>query len=225
MHKRRSSEENANQVQQIASLLRDVNALFLMDRSERATDLSGWLMDAGARVSLCTTAEARRLSDVAFLAYSKRFDLVVLGAGTPAARHLELAERLALRCAALVLVDAPDRGLLERIYLLGGTYRHKDTNQEDFLLAACQALDNGFPNLERICAYAAHVWRLPPQLQRVLQLDLWSFTDDEIAKTMSLSVHTVQEYQEALRRRTGARSKHGHLRQLLQLRGAPPPST
>ena len=204
--------------------LHGVEALYLVDESPRAMDFSGWLVNAGARVTLCAIEVARRMSEAAFQTYTSDFDIAVLGAGPGTEADIELAARLAQRCAPLLLVDAPSEDMLERIYALGGTYRPVDATMVDFLLAARQAVDRGFPDLDRLCAHAAHLWRLPPQLQRVLQLNLWSFTDEEIARSMRLSIHTVQEYQDTLRRRTGARSKHGHLRRLLELRGAAAPT-
>ena len=61
------------------------------------------------------------------------------------------------------------------------------------------------------------------QLSRLLYYNLWSYSDQEIADAMGLSRHTIQEYQDELRRRTGVRTKHAYLRRLLEYAGEEPP--
>jgi DNA-binding CsgD family transcriptional regulator len=67
-------------------------------------------------------------------------------------------------------------------------------------------------------------YRLAPQQRRLLWLNLWGYSDEEIASTLGISRHTVQDYQLALRKKTGVRSKAGYLRLLMQVVGAEPPA-
>jgi DNA-binding CsgD family transcriptional regulator len=56
--------------------------------------------------------------------------------------------------------------------------------------------------------------KLSRQLARLLWLNLWGYSDQEIADALQVSLHTVQDYQYALRRKTKVRSKGGYLRLL-----------
>lgn len=58
--------------------------------------------------------------------------------------------------------------------------------------------------------------KVPKQLSRVLWLNLWGCSDQEISEKLRVTLHTVQDYQYALRRRAGVRSKGGYLRLLAQ---------
>ena len=57
----------------------------------------------------------------------------------------------------------------------------------------------------------------------MLFYNLWSHSDREIADAIGISVHTVQEHQNGLRRRTGVRTKYGYLRRLAETAGMRPP--
>jgi DNA-binding CsgD family transcriptional regulator len=64
---------------------------------------------------------------------------------------------------------------------------------------------------------------LSPQQERLLWLNLWGYPDQAIAHALGIQLHTVQDYQLALRRKTGVKSKAGYLRLLLEYLGTQPP--
>jgi DNA-binding CsgD family transcriptional regulator len=122
--------------------------------------------------------------------------LLAQGASTAA---VELADRTR---AAIVLEDAP---------------------RTDFLFEIKRSAQLQLPSIEYLVGHAARLWKLPPQQARVLFYNLWSHSDREIAVAIGISVHTVQDHQNGLRRRTGVRTKHGYLRCLAQIAGLRPP--
>ena len=179
-----------------------------------------WLTSAGANVTVLSTAES--LTE-ALDKKAQRFDLAVVDAEWPAIGWVRLARDLADVCGVLVLSEQSDAGMLERVCALRATFLSKQATEGDFMFTLRSASQLAVPNVRRLASYATKLWSLPRQLSRLLYFNLWSYSDQEIADAMGLSRHTVQEYQDELRRRTGVRTKHAYLRRLLEYAGEEPP--
>jgi DNA-binding NarL/FixJ family response regulator len=181
---------------------------------------AGWLEAAGAKVVRAATgAEAREATDQDATA----IDAAVLDADFPGAGWLGVARDLPNACAMLVQAEAPDGALLETISTLRADFVSKAASEADFVFRIKSATKLSVPSMRRLAANATKLWSLPRQLSRLLYYNLWSYADQEIADAMGLSRHTIQEYQDELRRRTGVRTKHAYLRRLLEYAGEEPP--
>jgi DNA-binding NarL/FixJ family response regulator len=126
-------------------------------------------------------------------------------------------------CAIVVLSDKPDPTLLDAIQSVRADFLSRSASEADFMFRLKTATKLSVPSMRRLAANASKLWSLPRQLSRLLYYNLWSYSDQEIADAMGLSRHTIQEYQDELRRRTGVRTKHAYLRRLLEYAGEEPP--
>ena len=123
----------------------------------------------------------------------------------------------------MVLSDKPEVSLLDSIHAVRAEFLSRSASEADFLFRLKTATKLSVPSMRRLAANASKLWNLPRQLSRLLYYNLWSYSDQEIADAMGLSRHTIQEYQDELRRRTGVRTKHAYLRRLLEYAGEEPP--
>lgn len=179
-----------------------------------------WLAESGALVCQVTT-EARARE---FMAHdAQNFLVAVLDAECATVPWLSIMIDLPASCGILVVSDSADPGMLRRLRSHGAQYLSKSATLADFMFAMSTAVSLTVPNMQRLAARAAEMWKLPRQQARLLYYNLWSYTDQEIADAMGLSRHTVQQYQEELRKRTGVKTKHSYLRRLLATAGAEPP--
>ena len=179
-----------------------------------------WLESAGASVVTVKTADDARktLSEE-----PQGFDVALLDADTKEIGWVSLAREVPRSCSVIVLSSRADAPLLETVSALRADFVSKTATEADFIFKLRNATRLSVPSMRRLASAATKLWELPPQLARLLYYDLWSYSDQEIAEAMGLSRHTVQEYQEELRRRTGVRTKHAYLRRLLEFAGEEPP--
>lgn len=198
-------------------VLKSVSVLYVGD--PRSPHLA-WLAAAGARV-----VKAERDEDARTLTVDDpaAFDAAILDADWPGTGWAGLARDLPRSCALVVLSDKADAALLETIGVVRGEFLSRSASEADFVFRIKTATKLSVPSLRRLAANASKLWSLPRQLSRLLYFNLWSYSDQEIADAMGLSRHTIQEYQDELRRRTGVRTKHAYLRRLLEYAGEEPP--
>lgn len=197
--------------------LKAVNVLFVGD--PRAPQL-GWLTGAGARV-----LRAER-SDAALTIANEdpaAIEVAVLDADWPGTGWVGLARDLPRSTALLVVSDQAEPALLDSAIAMRADYISRSAAESDFVFRVRAATRLSVPSMRKLATNAAKLWNLPRQLSRLLYFNLWSYSDQEIADAMGLSRHTIQEYQDELRRRTGVRTKHAYLRRLLEYAGEEPP--
>jgi DNA-binding NarL/FixJ family response regulator len=199
------------------SSLKSISVLYVGD--PRSPHL-GWLAAAGARVVKVERGEDARAATVDD---PTAFDAAVLDADWPGTGWAGLARDLPRSCALVVLSDRADVGLLDAIAAARADFLSRSAGEADFVFRIKSATKLAVPSLRRLAANASKLWNLPRQLSRLLYYNLWSYSDQEIADAMGLSRHTIQEYQDELRRRTGVRTKHAYLRRLLEYAGEEPP--
>jgi DNA-binding NarL/FixJ family response regulator len=180
----------------------------------------GWLAAAGARVIKAERAEDVR-STIADDANA--LDVAVLDAEWPGLGWVGVARDLPRSCSLLVLSDRADAALFETVCAVRAEFLTRSATEADFVFRLKSVTKLAVPSMSRLAANASKLWSLPRQLSRLLYFNLWSYSDQEIADAMGLSRHTIQEYQDELRRRTGVRTKHAYLRRLLEYAGEEPP--
>jgi DNA-binding NarL/FixJ family response regulator len=182
----------------------------------------GWLSAAGARVIRAQTSEEARaiaLEDPSVV------DVAVLDAEWPQVGFVGVVRDLPPSCTPIVISARSEVSLLDSIGALRAEYVSKGATEADFIFRVKNVTKLAVPSMRRLAANATKLWSLPRQLSRLLYFNLWSYSDQEIADAMGLSRHTIQEYQDELRRRTGVRTKHAYLRRLLEYAGEEPPLT
>lgn len=150
-------------------------------------------------------------------------DVAVLDADWPGVGWFGVARDLPRSCAVVVTSERADISLLESVNAQRAEFISKSAPIADFMFRIKSATKLSVPSMRRLAANASKLWNLPRQLSRLLYFNLWSYSDQEIADAMGLSRHTIQEYQDELRRRTGVRTKHAYLRRLLEYAGEEPP--
>lgn len=179
-----------------------------------------WLEAAVARAVKAKTAEQARKATAED---PHAFDIAVLDADWKDVGWVSLARDVPRSCAVIVISDRADVSLLQTVSALRADFVSKSATEADFVFKLKGVTRLSVGSMRRLAANATKLWELPPQLARLLHYNLWSYSDQEIADAMGLSRHTVQEYQEELRRRTGVRTKHAYLRRLLEFAGEDPP--
>jgi DNA-binding NarL/FixJ family response regulator len=183
-----------------------------------------WLGDAGAAVT--TARFARQAQDVQELRGGE-FDVAVVNVPHPASEEAALVGALAARqpaCSLLIQSEHPSAELVLHVKRLRAGFLSKPANRVDFMFALLKLGDVQVPEPRALVAKAQKKWLLSRQLTRVLFYNLWSLSNEEIARALGVTLHTVQDYQQDLRRKTGARTKDGYLRRLLECAGHKPPS-
>ncbi len=180
----------------------------------------GWLSAAGARVTRFERGDDARAATVED---ANAVDAIVLDADWPGTGWAELARDLPRSCGLLVVSERADQEMLDAVSALRADFVSRSATEADFLFRLKNATNLAVPSMRRLAANASKLWNLPRQLSRLLYFNLWSYSDQEIADAMGLSRHTIQEYQDELRRRTGVRTKHAYLRRLLEYAGEEPP--
>ncbi|MDD9965299.1 MAG: hypothetical protein OXR73_03675 [Myxococcales bacterium] len=181
---------------------------------------SSWLREAGAVVTRARSGveASERIRDTKLRLWGALLDTTM-----PDSDWVALYDALPAHCALVVISGEADTKLLTEIRDRDAYFVSKAAPKADFMFAVGSALSVRGPSLTRLAARASYMWRLPPQQARLLYYNLWSYSDQEIADEMKLSVRTVQQYQEELRKRTGVRTKHAYMRRLLATAGAQPP--
>lgn len=199
--------------------LNEVRAL-VVDAERALGQHKTWLTEAGAIVSDARNlAEAREaLSDPRC-----RYHVAVVDAELPNDEAFELLPDLPASCSVLLLTGSGDTTLIKRVLETRAQMLTRSAPASDFMFAMCRLVTLSVPDMRRLAVYAREMWRLPPQLSRVLYYNLWSYTDREIADAMGISLHTIQQYQDELRKRTGVRTKHGYMRRIMAYAGQRPP--
>jgi len=182
-----------------------------------------WIGDAGATVTCLRQLEQVR---EALGRSTREFSAAVVSVGGADLGELVVAELIKVHqagCVLLVLSSNPTPELLNAVRRLGAAFLSKSASQIDFTCALTNLLDSQVPEPRTLVARAQKHWSLSRQLTRVLYYNLWSCSNEEIAQALGVTLHTVQDYQQDLRRRTGARGKDGYLRRLLECSGREPP--
>lgn len=197
--------------------LKSMTVLYVGD--PKAPQLA-WLAAAGARV---IKAERPEETKAATAEDAAAIDVAVLDADWPGLGWVGVARELPRSCAVLVLSDRADAALLDTVCAARAEFLSRSATETDFVFRLKSATKLAVPSMKRLAANASKLWNLPRQLSRLLYFNLWSYSDQEIADAMGLSRHTIQEYQDELRRRTGVRTKHAYLRRLLEYAGEEPP--
>jgi DNA-binding NarL/FixJ family response regulator len=180
----------------------------------------GWLVAAGARVIKAERADDARAATAEDPA---AVEIAVLDAEWPGLGWVALAHDLPRSCDLIVISDRADPELLDAVSAARADFVSRSASEADFMFRLKSATRLAVPSMRRLAAHASKLWNLPRQLSRLLYFNLWSYSDQEIADAMGLSRHTIQEYQDELRRRTGVRTKHAYLRRLLEYAGEEPP--
>lgn len=189
-----------------------------------ASTIPKWLDASGAeRIELW--AERDRLTEDTAREATLDVHAIVIDLDQGATRAFRLASMISPPCGVLFTAESIDAATCREIRQVHWGYRSKQASQGDFLLALRRLVRLCIPDLARLAAHGVQLWRLSPQQARVLYYNLWSYTDQEIADALAVSVHTVQEYQEDLRKKTGARNKQAYLACLLEASGACRPSS
>lgn len=188
------------------------------------TDLphKDWLIAAGATCSpLWSRSNSLSIGEAPAAGADVDVDALVVDLDMGVEQALGVGTACAAPCVFLAeRLTAPVCARIDRSHW---RVRSKTTPRHDFLMVISQAICLPVPDMDRMAAKAARLWDLPRQQARVLAYNLWSYSDQDIADALDVSVHTVQEYQGELRRKTGARTKQSYLARLLELSGAHPP--
>lgn len=183
-----------------------------------ASSIPQWLEGAGAEhVELWT--ERGSLSETIAREVTQRAHAIVIDLDADPARAFGLATMVSPSCGVLFTAKSIDAPTCRKIEHAHWGYRSKHTSQGDFLLALRRLARLNVPDPARLVAHAARLWSLSPQQARVLYYNLWSYCDQDIADALDVSIHTVQEYQEGLRKKSGARSKQAYLARLIEVSG------
>lgn len=197
-----------------------LNALNVLYAGDADSPQLAWLKDAGASAITVTTSEQAQNEAIKD---PNAFDVAILDADLPTLGWVSVARDVPRSCAVVVVSEKADSGMLETIAALRAEFVSKTASEADFVFKLKTATRLSVPSMRRLAANATKLWGLPRQLSRLLYYNLWSYSDQEIADAMGLSRHTIQEYQDELRRRTGVRTKHAYLRRLLEYAGEEPP--
>lgn len=187
--------------------------VFLFERPEW-TERATWLIDTGATITRSSTLE-----DVGEL--SGQYDVAVIDTALNGAN--EVLRRLAPGCGVVLIAERASTDAAELADRKQAAILLQGAPRADFLFEVQRSARLQVPSIEYLVGRAERLWKLPPQQARVLFHNLLSHSDREIARAIGISVHTVQEHQNGLRRRTGVRTKHGYLRCLAQSAGMRPP--
>lgn len=187
--------------------------VFVFERPER-TQRATWLIDAGATITRSSTLEGVGEP-------SDQFDVAVIDTALNGAN--EVLRRLAPGCGVVLVAERASTDTAELADRKQAAILLQGAPRADFLFEVQRSARLQVPSIEYLVGRAERLWKLPPQQARVLFHNLLSHSDREIARAIGISVHTVQEHQNGLRRRTGVRTKHGYLRCLAQSAGMRPP--
>lgn len=187
--------------------------VLLFERSEW-TERATWMIDAGATITRASTLEG--IGEL-----SGQHDVAVIDTALAAAKAV--LKRLPPGCGVVWLADGASTHAAELADCTQAAIVLQDAPRADFLFEVQRSAQLQVPSIEYLVGRAERLWKLPPQQTRVLFYNLLSHSDREIARAIGISVHTVQEHQNGLRRRTGVRTKHGYLRCLAELAGMRPP--
>jgi DNA-binding CsgD family transcriptional regulator len=186
----------------------------LLFACSESTQHAAWIMEAAATITRAST-----LHNVESL--SVGHDVAVVDTGLDGAS--EVLSCLGSRCGIVLLAESAGSGAAELADRAQAAIVLQDAPRADFLFEVRRAAQLQVPSIAYLVGRAERRWKLPPQQARVLSHNLLSHSNLEIARAIGISVHTVQEHQKGLRRRTGARTKHDYLRCLAQLAGMRPP--
>lgn len=202
----------------------DASAVLLVDADkDDAARYQTWISDVGATVTCIRQIEQAR--EVLHRS-TREFSAAVISVGGTDTGELVVADLAKVHqagCAVLILSENPTLELLNAVRRLGAAFLSKSASQLDFTCMLTNLLEFQVPDPRALVARAQKYWTLSRQLTRVLYYNLWSCSNDEIAQALGVTLHTVQDYQQDLRRKTGARGKDGYLRRLLECSGRKPP--
>jgi DNA-binding NarL/FixJ family response regulator len=183
-----------------------------------------WLEESGASVTRVASCDST-LQMVC--ASDTRLDAVVLETHLPDGCGLMLAEELSVRqphCRIVVIDPTANEAVMDRVCAIpGATLLSGQATKVELVFAVKENAASPPLLLRQLLKQLGDDVKLSPQQERVFWLNLWGYADQEIAEALTIQLHTVQDYQLALRRKTGARSKASYLRLLLEYQGVRPP--
>jgi hypothetical protein len=183
--------------------------VLLIERPE-ASERALWMIEAGATVTrLCAWDEIGQLAVARYVAV---VELALPGVS-------EVLDHLAPGCGLVLVANEASFAAAKLADRKQAAIVLEDAPRVDFRFEVQRSAQLQVPDIDYMVGRAARLWKLPPQQTRVLFYNLWSQSDREIARAIGISVHTVQEHQNGLRRRTGVRTKHGYLRGLAEAAG------
>jgi DNA-binding NarL/FixJ family response regulator len=186
----------------------------LLFECSESTQHAAWIMEAAATITRSSTLQGVE-------SLSMRHDVAVIDTALPEAS--EVLSCLTPGCGVVLLAESASSDAVELADRAQAAIVLQDAPRADFLFEIRRSAQLQVPSVAYLVARAERQWKLPPQQARVLSHNLLSHSNLEIARAIGISVHTVQEHQNGLRRRTGARTKHGYLRCLAELAGMRPP--
>jgi DNA-binding NarL/FixJ family response regulator len=202
---------------------RGSTVLLVDDNREDAARFQTWLTEADATVLTAGTARGAQ----SFIpSHGAQFDVAVVGAHGLDEETLMFAmqvKKLQPGCGVLVQTAQASGALMMRLRQIGASYLSKGACRADFMFTVARLLEGEIPDVEMLVARAQRRWQLSRQQTRLLYYNLWCCSNDEIAKGLGVSLNTVQEYQQKLRSKTGARAKDGYFRLLMETAGRQPP--
>lgn len=194
-------------------------AVLLVDADlQDMTRYQAWLTEAEAAVMALPLGDEVELP----LGETATFDIAIIGSSALDERLLRIAAAVRTRhagCGVLLQAHEAHPQLMRELRLMGASFLSKGASKADFMFAMTQLLDSGIPDVELLVARAQRRWRLSRQQTRILYYNLWSCSNEEIAGSLGVSLNTVQEYQQKLRSKTGARAKDGYFRLLMEMAG------
>lgn len=205
---------------QSASSLSGKTALLIAQSPTESQGFRSCLRETGILLHERDTSQLNELFD---LALSKRFAFILFDC-EESSSALQEVQRLRQVPDSPVIYAAhlnTEHAVLAEQY--GASILWKPCEKQSFIACIENCIEAPIPSLTALTRVAVQHWDLSPQQARVLFFNLWSFSNDEIARVMGLSLHTILDYQNTLRRKTGARSKDGYLRRILECNGVSPP--
>jgi DNA-binding NarL/FixJ family response regulator len=199
-------------------------AVVAMRDHELSERYGRWLTEAGARVASVESA-----SDAVALVEARAdvFRVVVVEATAEDGGGVDLAELIAQRdptCHTVVVSESECETLLRNVRQIPqASFLSTHASRADFLVLVRERCLKPRIDVASWLGRLSEAYGLSPQQRRLIWLNLWGYSDDEIAGALGIKRHTVQDYQLALRRKTGVRSKASYLRLLLESAGVRAP--
>lgn len=197
--------------------------VMVLSLSPSTPQYSDWLEMAGAQVC---PAESPA-SAIEAVESGRPYQVLLIDALLLGECGLAVAEQITTLkpwCRVVVISQWVTAPVLKRAQRLpNASVITRNLSQSDFILSLLSASRCTACLLHTLAGQIARRSRLSPQQARLLWLNLWGYSDQEIGSALGIQLHTVQDYQLTLRRKTGVRSKAAYLRLLLEYLGTPAP--
>ena len=182
-----------------------------------------YLMSAGADADVAVDLERAAV----LLGSGGTYQVAMVDAFLNGQCGVAVAEQIGSKqpwCRVFVVAQWLTSPLLQRVQRIpNATVISRSLSQVDFMCSVVGGAKCTAASLHWLVREISRETKLSRQQERLLWLNLWGYSDQQIAKALGIQLHTVQDYQLALRRKTGVRSKAGYLRLVLEYLGAPAP--